>query len=62
MYTMQSWNRKNCKDNEQKLWNKEKLEDLSEVMTEASICGLGQAASNPLKSIMKYFGNELKYE
>ena len=36
--------------------------DLSEVMSEASICGLGQAASNPLKSIMKYFGNELKYE
>ena len=46
----------------QKLWNKEKLEDLSEVMSEASICGLGQAASNPLKSVMKYFGNELKYE
>tara|TARA_B100000965_G_scaffold386872_1_gene389560 strand:- start:934 stop:2637 length:1704 start_codon:yes stop_codon:yes gene_type:complete len=53
---------KTVKIMKQKLWNKEKLEDLSEVMTEASICGLGQAASNPLKSIMKYFGNELKYE
>ncbi len=46
----------------QKLWNKEKLEDLAEVMTEASICGLGQAATTPLKSVIKYFGNELKYE
>ena len=53
---------KTVKIMKQKLWNKEKLEDLSEVMTEASICGLGQAASNPLKSVMKYFGNELKYE
>ena len=42
--------------------NKEKLEDLSEVMSEASICGLGQAASNPLKSVIKYFGNEITYE
>jgi len=53
---------KTVKIMKQKLWNKEKLQDLSEVMTEASICGLGQAASNPLKSVMKYFGNELKYE
>ena len=53
---------KTVKIMKQKLWNKEKLEDLSEVMSEASICGLGQAASNPLKSVMKYFGNELKYE
>ena len=53
---------KTVKIMKEKLWNKEKLEDLSEVMSEASICGLGQAASNPLKSVMKYFGNELKYE
>ena len=46
----------------QRLWNKQKLEDLSEVMIEASICGLGQAASNPLKSVMKPFGKELNYE
>ena len=46
----------------EKLWNKQKLLDLSEVMSEASICGLGQAASNPLKSVMKHFKNELNYE
>ena len=34
-----------------------KLEDLSDVMSEASICGLGQAATNPLKSVMKYFAS-----
>jgi len=53
---------KTVKIMKQRLWNKQKLEDLSEVMTEASICGLGQAASNPLKSVMKYFSNELNYE
>ena len=46
----------------QQLWNKEKLEDLSEVMSEASICGLGQAASNPLKSVIKHFKDDLNYE
>ena len=46
----------------EKIWNKKMLEDLSEVMSEASICGLGQAASNPLKSVMKYFEEEITYE
>ena len=46
----------------EKIWNKEKLADLSEVMSQASICGLGQAATNPLNSILKYFGNEISYE
>ena len=41
---------------------KEKLADLSEVMSQASICGLGQAATNPLNSVLKYFGNEISYE
>jgi len=53
---------KTVKIMKEKIWNKRKLEDLSEVMSEASICGLGQAASNPLKSVMKYFKNELNYE
>ena len=53
---------KTVKIMKEKIWNKEKLQDLSEVMSEASICGLGQAASNPLRSIIKYFGKELKYE
>jgi len=53
---------KTVKIMKEKLWNKQKLLDLSEVMSEASICGLGQAASNPLKSVMKHFKNELNYE
>ncbi len=43
-------------------WNKEKLKDLSEVMAQASICGLGQAATNPLNSVLKYFSNEITYD
>ena len=46
----------------EKIWNKEKLKDLSEVMSQASICGLGQAATNPLNSVLKYFSNEIDYE
>ena len=46
----------------EKKWNKEKLADLSEVMSQASICGLGQAATNPLNSVLKYFENEINYE
>jgi len=46
----------------EKIWNKEKLRDLSEVMSQASICGLGQAATNPLNSVLKYFSNEIDYE
>ncbi len=41
-------------------WNENLLEELSEVMIDASICGLGQAAPNPLRSVMKYFPEELK--
>ena len=46
----------------EKRWNKEKLADLSQVMSQASICGLGQAATNPLNSVLKYFENEITYE
>ena len=53
---------KTVKIMKQKNWNKKHLIDLCEVMSEASICGLGQAASNPLKSIMKYFEDEITYE
>ena len=41
-------------------WNIPLLEDLSQVMTDASICGLGQAAANPVKSVIKYFPEEIK--
>jgi len=39
-------------------WNRELLEELSQAMRDASICGLGQAASNPLTTVIKYFPEE----
>jgi NADH:ubiquinone oxidoreductase subunit F (NADH-binding) len=33
--------------------------DLSEVMRDASICGLGQAAPNPVASALKHFREDL---
>ncbi len=40
---------------ERPVWDVGLLDDLSRVMRDASICGLGQAASNPLTSLMRYF-------
>ena len=40
-------------------WDMETLNDLANVMADASICGLGQAAPNPLLSVMKYFPEDL---
>ena len=40
------------------VWNQELLGQLSQAMRDASICGLGQAASNPLTSVIKYFPDE----
>ncbi len=42
-------------------WDKTLLEELSRVMIDASICGLGQAAPNPLLSVLKYFPQELEH-
>jgi formate dehydrogenase beta subunit len=39
-------------------WNRELLTDLSQVMRDASICGLGQAAPNPIDCVIKYFPHE----
>ncbi|MBT4205131.1 MAG: hypothetical protein HOE21_03205, partial [Proteobacteria bacterium] len=36
-----------------------KLKDLAKVMTDASICGLGQAAPNPMKSVIAHFKEEI---
>ncbi len=44
---------------EASVWDQATLEDLSEVMVDASICGLGQAAPNPIRSVRKYFAHEL---
>ena len=41
-------------------WDIELLADLSAVMRDASICGLGQAAPNPIDCVIKYFPQELK--
>jgi formate dehydrogenase beta subunit len=43
-----------------KRWNGELLADLSQVMADASICGLGQAAPNPVKCVLKYFPEDLR--
>jgi len=43
---------------EQKEWNTTLLEELARVMADASICGLGQAAPNPLRCAIKYFPGE----
>ncbi len=40
-------------------WDLPLLADLSLVMRDASICGLGQAAPNPIDCVVKYFPNEL---
>ena len=40
-------------------WDNATLADLSQVMVDASICGLGQAAPNPMLSIQKYFPQEI---
>ena len=44
----------------EKEWDIPLLEDLCEVMESSSICGLGQAATNPIRSSIKYFSDELK--
>ncbi|MBL8672082.1 MAG: NAD(P)H-dependent oxidoreductase subunit E, partial [Alphaproteobacteria bacterium] len=36
-------------------WDKPLLHDLSKFMADASICGLGQAAPNPILTLMRYF-------
>jgi formate dehydrogenase len=41
-------------------WNPDLLADLSQVMADASICGLGQAAPNPVRSVFKYFPEDLR--
>ena len=40
-------------------WNQPLLQELSQAMMDASICGLGQAAPNPALSVIKYFPNEV---
>ena len=41
-------------------WDAALLEDLAQAMADASICGLGQAAPNPIRCVMKHFPHELE--
>jgi formate dehydrogenase len=45
---------------EQRRWDAPLLEELSVAMADASICGLGQAAPNPIRCVLKYFAHEVK--
>src|SRR5712691_9120688 len=45
---------------EQKRWDAPLLNELSQAMMDASICGLGQAAPNPVLTVLKYFPGEVK--
>jgi formate dehydrogenase len=45
---------------DQPAWDKPLLDDLSRAMADASICGLGQAAPNPIACVYKYFPHELE--
>ena len=40
-------------------WDQDLLSDLCTAMTDASICGLGQAAPNPIKLVMEHFRDEI---
>jgi len=44
---------------EQPRWDQPLLQELARTMMDASICGLGQAAPNPMLCVMKYFPEEL---
>ncbi|MBC6414080.1 MAG: NAD(P)H-dependent oxidoreductase subunit E [Chromatiales bacterium] len=45
---------------EKEQWDIPLMNELSQVMADASICGLGQAAPNPLQCVIKYFPSELE--
>jgi NADH:ubiquinone oxidoreductase subunit F (NADH-binding)/NADH:ubiquinone oxidoreductase subunit E len=45
---------------EQKRWDAPLLQELSQAMMDASICGLGQAAPNPVLTVLKYFHKEVE--
>lgn len=45
---------------DKKEWDQPLMKELSQTMSDASICGLGQAASNPMQCVINYFPDELK--
>ena len=42
------------------VWDADTLQDLAQVMGDASICGLGQAAPNPIRCVLDYFPHEVE--
>jgi formate dehydrogenase len=40
-------------------WDRELLGELCQAMEDASICGLGQAAPNPIRLTMRHFSDEV---
>ena len=44
---------------EARTWDNATLADLNQVMADASICGLGQAAPNPVRCVQDYFAHEI---
>ncbi|HEY6334281.1 MAG TPA: NADH-ubiquinone oxidoreductase-F iron-sulfur binding region domain-containing protein, partial [Alphaproteobacteria bacterium] len=45
---------------ERPVWDEKLLDELAAAMRDASICGLGQAAPNPLTTLLKYFREDLR--
>lgn len=45
---------------EKPVWDQPLMEELSQVMADASICGLGQAAPNPIRCVIKHFRQEIE--
>jgi len=41
-------------------WDEPLLDELTRVMSDASICGLGQAAMNPVKQVLNHFREDLR--
>ncbi len=41
-------------------WDQPLMQELSQAMMDASICGLGQAAPNPMLTVLKYFPREVE--
>jgi formate dehydrogenase len=44
---------------QERKWNEPLLKELAQAMMDASICGLGQAAPNPILSTLRYFPHEV---
>ena len=41
-------------------WDADLIEELSQAMRDASICGLGQAAPNPVQAALRFFGEDVQ--